>query len=173
MHHRFRLTNRASAEGAKEEENGLLKGEFASRRATRKEPERRRGSRRSKRPIAVGRSIRRASTPHSPRPNRARANRASKSRSCILGGDGRPDPAAVARGPPASPRPPILFPRIRSWQLLFAFSCLLPPAYSLPAPSRPTSSSPGKPKEYTTPVYFFGKKASKSNGLKSVFPLPT
>ena len=32
--------------------------------------------------------------------------------------------------------------------------------YSFPAPSRLTSSSPGKPKEYSTPLYFFGKKAS-------------
>ena len=32
-------------------------------------------------------------------------------------------------------------------------------SYSLPAPRRSTSSSPGRPKEYRTPVYFFGKKA--------------
>src|SRR5437588_3151854 len=47
------------------------------------------------------------------------------------------------------------------------------PLHSFPAPRPPTSSSPGKPNEYRTPVYFFGKKASKSAGVNSVLPVPT
>jgi hypothetical protein len=34
-------------------------------------------------------------------------------------------------------------------------------------------SSPGKPKHWTLPVYFLGKKQSKSLGVKGVLPLPT
>jgi hypothetical protein len=45
--------------------------------------------------------------------------------------------------------------------------------YSVPAPRRLTSSLPGKPNEYRTPVYFFGKKASKSDGVNNVLPVPT
>src|SRR5262249_45580732 len=41
-----------------------------------------------------------------------------------------------------------------------------------PDPRRLTSSSPGSPKQCSTPVLFFGKYASKSAGVKSVLPVP-
>ena len=45
--------------------------------------------------------------------------------------------------------------------------------YSFPAPSRLTSSSPGRPKEYRTPVDDLGKNASPSDGVNRVLPVPT